>query len=73
MPGNVCLAAGPGRTARPPAGALPERVIMSITGHRTRATFDRYNITNEADLDDAATRMQAYKGYQKGVGVRFEW
>jgi hypothetical protein len=46
---------------------------MSITGHRTRATFDRYNITNEADLDDAAKRMQAYKGYQKGVGVRFEW
>jgi integrase len=46
---------------------VPERVIMSITGHRTRAMFDRYNITSEADLDDAAKRMQAYRDAKKGL------
>jgi integrase len=40
---------------------VPERVIMAITGHKTRAMFDRYNIVSESDLTDAAARMEAYR------------
>ena len=40
---------------------VPERVIMSITGHKTRAMFDRYNITSESDLTEAAAKLKAYR------------
>jgi hypothetical protein len=34
---------------------------MQITGHKTRAMFDRYNIVSESDRTEAAAKLTEYR------------
>jgi hypothetical protein len=39
--------------------AIPDLVAMTMTGHKTRSIFERYNIVSVGDMRDAATRLDA--------------
>jgi integrase len=48
--------------------AVPESVIMEITGHSTREMFDRYNTIDDEDTRQAVDQLQSYfKGVDQTV------
>jgi hypothetical protein len=45
---------------------VPERVAMTMTGHKTRSVFERYSITSEGALDRAADQLEARLELERG-------
>ena len=41
---------------------ISENTAMEMTGHKTRAVFDRYDIVSESDLKQAATKLNESMG-----------
>jgi hypothetical protein len=41
------------------------RFAMGISGHRTRAVYDRYTIIDEADLQNAGQLLEKYADKRK--------
>ena len=45
---------------------------MTISGHKTRAVFDRYNIVSESDLRDAALKLERDYSHRTDIVERSE-
>jgi integrase len=48
---------------------VPQRVARDISGHLTDAVFDRYNITNQTDLIEAARKIESGKANQNWAQI----
>jgi integrase len=44
---------------------VPQSIAMKITGHRTTAVFDRYDIGNDTDLAIAARQLETYQAAEQ--------
>jgi integrase len=44
---------------------VPGKRIMQVTGHKTLAMLDRYNITLEQDTEETLAQTQAYLAQQR--------
>ena len=48
---------------------VSEHVAMRISGHKTRSTFDRYDIVSDTDVKDAARKLELARAAQKATEV----
>jgi hypothetical protein len=44
---------------------VPEKVGMTLMGHKTRSIYDRYNIIVEEDMREAVAKLAAEDGEAK--------
>ena len=47
---------------------VPEQVCMTLSGHKTRSVFDRYNVTSGADQIEAVRKLAAMQGASRPEG-----
>jgi hypothetical protein len=46
---------------------ISREVAMKISGHRSRAVFDRYNIVDNRDIENAGKKLAEYlEGQERG-------
>jgi integrase len=48
---------------------VAESVIMKITGHRTRGVFERYNITDQSDTQEAGRIAEEFLAREHGANL----
>jgi integrase len=46
---------------------IPQVVAMRISGHKTAAVFNRYNIVDELDLSDAAAKIERGRAFSPSI------
>ena len=46
---------------------IHRKVAMQISGHSTDSIFDRYNIIDSADMQDAGSKLETYLNAQPGA------
>ena len=44
---------------------VPELTAMKLTGHKTRAVFDRYNIVSPSETSGAVQKLASYLATQE--------
>ena len=47
---------------------VPEQACMTLSGHKTRSVFDRYNVTSGADQVEAVRKLAAMQGASRPEG-----
>jgi integrase len=48
---------------------VSEKTAMLISGHKTRAVFDRYHIVDRAELDDAIEKLEIFRRKQRQLDL----
>jgi hypothetical protein len=60
MPSSHSVRLPPAAVRNLVRAGVPARAGMQLTGHKTRAVFERYNIVSTGALRDAARRLDTF-------------